>query len=69
MNKGQVVMKLQELKSKFWLESNNAMVYGKREEIVDNINELIELIDCDDDDDDTDDIMDMGLNELSIGED
>jgi hypothetical protein len=69
MNKGQLVIKLQELKSYLWLETGNAnMLYGKREYIQDKINEIIEELD-DTDLDDTDDIMDMGLNELSIGED
>jgi hypothetical protein len=69
MTKGQLVIKLQELKSYLWLETGNAnMLYGKREYIQDKINEIIEGLD-DSDLEDTPDIWDMGLNELSIGED
>lgn len=69
MNKGQLVLKLQELKSYLWLETGNAnMLYGKREYIQDKINEIIEELD-DTDLEDTPDIMDMGLNEYSSYED
>jgi len=65
--RGQLILKLQELKSYLWLETGS-MVYSKRLDIQDRINEIIERLD-DTDIEDTPDIMDMGLNELSIGED
>jgi hypothetical protein len=69
MTQGQLQIKLHELKSYIWLETGNAnMLYGKREYIQDKFNEIIEGLD-DIDIEDTSDIMDMGLNELSIGED
>ncbi len=46
MTKGQLQMKLQELKSYLWLETGNSnMLYGKREYMQDRFNEIIEGLD------------------------
>jgi len=65
MNKEQLVEKLQELSKYIWLETGNAnMLYGKREYITNQFNDIIDELN-ETDLEDTPDIMDMGLNEYS----
>jgi hypothetical protein len=63
-----VIKDLQDLQQYIKVELYNEVVYNKRMSMIDKIDDIISQLD-DSDLEDTPDIMDMGLNELSIGED
>jgi hypothetical protein len=67
MQNEKVVKDLQDLRDYIKVELYHSVVYGKRMYMVDKIDEIISQLD-DTDLEDTPDIMDMGLNELSIGD-
>jgi hypothetical protein len=67
MQNENVIKELERLQKWIKIELYNSVLYGKRMYMIDKIDEIISQLD--DSDDDTDDIFDMGLNELSIGED
>jgi hypothetical protein len=62
-----VIKDLQDLQQYIKVELYNEVVYSKRMSMIDKIDDIISQLD-DSDLEDTPDIMDMGLNELSIGE-
>ena len=68
MQNENVIKDLQDLQQYIKVELYNSVLYGKRMYMIDKIDEIISQLD-DSDLEDTPDIMDMGLNELSIGED
>jgi hypothetical protein len=68
MQNEKVIKELQDLQQYIKVQLYHEVVYGRRMYMIDKIDEIISQLD-NTDLEDTPDIMDMGLNELSIGED